>query len=156
MLVCVAGLGIYSDSESEGEGSGGGRGDTDSDEELRQTIRRKRKDFQATERDILQRLQAEEMAERGKKSRAQESESEEESEEQADRGGQDAKSEGEPDKATDQLQEEEEYPPVMGESSVATSLLHDKRLFHGSLFLFWCTPLCASNSIDLSFTCLYI
>ena len=127
ILVCVAGLGIYSDSDSEGEASGGGRGDTDSDEELRQTIRRKRRDFQVMERDILQRLQTEEMAERAKKSHAQESESDEEGQEQTGLSGQDSKVEGEADKASDHVrlhpdhQQEEEveggeyHPPVMGE-----------------------------------------
>lgn len=133
MLVCVAGLGIYSDSDSEGEASGGGRGDTDSDEELRQTIRRKRRDFEATERDILQRLQAEEMAERAKKSRDQESESDEEGREVTGMSGQ-GTTVGEADKDGDQFrlypeqhqqaqqegeeeegEEEEGYPPVMGE-----------------------------------------
>jgi len=78
------GLGIYSDSESDGEASVGPGGDgvdgeTDSDEELRETIRKKRKGFQATERSILQKLQNEEMAERRKQQgEASESEKEEE------------------------------------------------------------------------------
>lgn len=81
---CISGLGIYSDSESDGDGSGGEgggmHGETDSDEELRQTIRRKRRDFQATERMILQRLHAEEMAERSRKHNVQhESHSEDDS-----------------------------------------------------------------------------
>lgn len=127
MHLYVAGLGMYSDSESEGEASGGGRGETDSDEELRQTIRRKRRDFQVMERDILQRLQAEEMAERAKKLHPQESDSDEEGQEQTgSTGEQDAKGGGEADKAGGQFrlhpeqqqeeaEEEEEYPPVMSE-----------------------------------------
>ena len=56
---------MYSDSDDEGGNPGAAIGDDgDSDEELRQTIRRKKKDFQTTERSILQRLQAEEEAER--------------------------------------------------------------------------------------------
>lgn len=70
MYVCISGLSIYSDSESEDEVSevegAGGHGDTDSDEELRQTIRRKHREFQATERDILRRLESEEMEERSR------------------------------------------------------------------------------------------
>ena len=124
MLIYVAGLGMYSDSESEGEASGGGRGETDSDEELRQTIRRKRRDFQVMERDILQRLQAEEMAERAKKLHPQESDSDEDGQEQTGLGEQDAKVGGEVDKAggqfrlhpeqkPEEVEEEEEYPPLM-------------------------------------------
>ncbi|KAK3884133.1 hypothetical protein Pcinc_000902 [Petrolisthes cinctipes] len=87
------GLGIYSDSESEGDATGGEdedeRGDIDSDEELRQTIKRKRRDFQATERDILLKLQAEEMAERsGMKANESESDSEEENKQQVEECGQ--------------------------------------------------------------------
>lgn len=110
----IAGLGIYSDTESDGEGSdgegGSSRGDTDSDEELRQTIKRKRRDFQATERDILQRLQAEEMAERSRKYGTHELESEDEDETEAGEGEQEgvkerrASKDGEGDRLGEQQQ----------------------------------------------------
>lgn len=120
--MCVAGLGIYSDSESEGDVTGGededGRGDIDSDEELRQTIKRKRRDFQATERDILLKLQAEEMAERtGRKSSESESDSEEDKK-QVEESGQDDNKEISGRSRQENSEEESSRPPsTMGEFS---------------------------------------
>jgi len=64
---------MYSDSEeSEGEESGEERGgasplreEVDSDDELKATISQKKKNFAMVEREILQRLQKQEMHESG-------------------------------------------------------------------------------------------
>ena len=90
------GLGIYSDSEdSDEEADGGGGGGAagggaggesddsgDSDEELKAMIRRKRRDFQDKEREILQRLHREEMKQRGQNQEKEDKDEEEQADEE--------------------------------------------------------------------------